>query len=76
VTIPQRQDEINAFVKEFFTKPEPSGKGSGESVSSALSDDQVIELCRKAKNAAKFAGLFDDGDISAYDYDDSVADVA
>jgi primase-polymerase (primpol)-like protein len=38
--------------------------------------DEIIELCRKAKNAPKFASLFDDGDLTPYDGDDSDADAA
>ncbi len=69
MTIPNRQDEINDFVREFFTKTEPSDNGTDrrEHVPSTLSDDEVIELCRKAKNAPKFASLFDGGDRDAHD---------
>ena len=41
---------------------------------SSITDERVIELCRQAKNSAKFASLFDDGDTSAYGGDDSDAD--
>ncbi len=42
-----------------------------------MSDDEVIDRCRGAENAAKFATLFDDGDIHAYHGgDDSAADAA
>jgi hypothetical protein len=41
-----------------------------------LTDDAVIERCRKADNAVKFASLFDDADTRAYGGDDSAADAA
>ena len=41
-----------------------------------LSDDKIIELCRRAKNADKFVALFDNGDTSEYDNDESRADEA
>jgi hypothetical protein len=40
-------------------------------------DEEVIEKCRGAKNAAKFSDLFDRGDVHAHHGgDDSVADLA
>jgi hypothetical protein len=39
-----------------------------------VSDDEVIELCRKAKNGPKFERLFYHGDLSEYGDDDSRAD--
>jgi hypothetical protein len=66
--MPDHQDQINAFVREFFTKdsPRPNGNGHHKNASPVVEDDQIIALCRKAKNAAKFADLFDDGDTSGY----------
>ena len=40
------------------------------------SDEEIIALCRKAKNADKFVALFDHGDTSLYDGDESRADEA
>jgi hypothetical protein len=45
-------------------------------VGGVLADEAVIERCRKADNAVKFASLFDDGNTSAYGADDSAADAA
>jgi len=47
-----------------------------EDVATPLSDAQIIERCRKAKNAPKFASLFDDGNLSGHDDDASRADAA
>ena len=42
---------------------------------SSPTDEQVIEKCRGAENAAKFADLFDHGDVHVYhDGDESRAD--
>ncbi len=42
-----------------------------------LTDEQVIELCRAAENAAKFEALYDHGDVHTYHGgDDSAADLA
>ncbi|MDP9455595.1 MAG: AAA family ATPase [Actinomycetota bacterium] len=42
----------------------------------ALSDAEVLALCRRAGNAAKFEGLYDRGDTAPYRGDDSAADLA
>lgn len=44
--------------------------------SPALSDEEVIERARGARNGEKFARLFDQGDLSEHDGDDSRADMA
>jgi len=40
------------------------------------SDEEIITLCRNAKNAPKFEALFDHGDTSQYSGDESRADEA
>lgn len=69
--IPHRQKELERFYQKHFPK-EPSAKES----SLQLSDDAVIKLCRGASNRSKFGALFELGDISSYDGDDSRADLA
>ena len=44
--------------------------------SSGPTDEMVIQKCRSARNAAKFADLYDSGDLSGYGGDDSRADLA
>src|SRR5215213_1511069 len=75
------QDKIDALYRELCgEEPTPNGNGNGliigrtVPVTTPMTDERVIELCRKAKNAAKFASLFDDGDLSDYSGDDSAAD--
>src|SRR5215208_1103313 len=44
---------------------------------SSPTDEQVIEKCRSASNAAKFSDLYDHGDVHTYHGgDDSAADLA
>jgi P4 family phage/plasmid primase-like protien len=43
---------------------------------SILSDDELLRKARAAANGAKFAALFDKGDLSGYNNDDSGADMA
>jgi hypothetical protein len=78
--IPARQDALNAFAREYLM-PESSqqndtGHHPRNDHTTELSDEEIIAKCRKAKNAAKFADLFDAGDTSAYGGDDSRADQA
>jgi AAA domain-containing protein/primase/DNA polymerase family protein len=84
--IPDRQDSLNAFARTFLMSDfaEPNGHtrakrdqdpGSSSASGYIPSDEEVLEAARNARNAAKFASLYDDGDISAYDHDDSRADL-
>jgi hypothetical protein len=68
-------DELAAWLNT----PEPSlVETNGHATStSPVSDDVIIEKCRGAGNAAKFADLFDHGDVHTHHGgDDSVADLA
>jgi hypothetical protein len=81
VKIPERQPLIDALTRKYLTDPPPKEENGhrdpGPSrATQDLSDEEIITLCRKAKNAAKFSDLFDAGDASAYDGDDSRADLA
>lgn len=48
------------------SEQDASGAYCGETWSTGLSDDDVIDKARKAKNGDKFKKLFDDGDIRDY----------
>jgi hypothetical protein len=77
--IPHRQDLIDAITRKYLTDPEPeppNANGHANGHAHALSDDEIIAKCREAKNAAKFAALFDGGDTSGHAGDDSRADMA
>jgi putative DNA primase/helicase len=73
----KRQKLLDALTRKYLTEPKAEENGQQQDPrTSALSDEEVIALCRKARNAAKFADLFDAGDTAAYDGDDSSADLA
>lgn len=74
-TIYERQQALNEFYQETFKKREDPQQAEIKP-SPPLSDDEVITLCRRAKNRDKFEALFDHGDTSAYGQDDSAADMA
>ncbi len=76
--IPKRQDEIDALTRKYLSDPEPEPETNGHAKHRPLeaSDEEIIDLCRKAKNAAKFADLYDAGDTARYNGDDSSADLA
>ncbi len=75
---PKQQSEIDALTREYLTDPEPKPSTNGHTKHRPLeaSDEDVIGLCRKARNAAKFSDLFDAGNTAAYNGDDSSADLA
>ncbi len=77
--IPKRQNEIDALTRKYLTPaadpPRENGRTS-RTVPEVLSDAEIIALCRKAKNAARFADLFDAGNTAANNNNDSEADLA
>ena len=72
--MPHRQDEINAFVKEFWPpkKPVDNWRGSAPQGGILRKDEVIIEQARKEKNG-KFDRLWR-GAISDYNNDHSDAD--
>jgi putative DNA primase/helicase len=78
--IHRRDDALKALYDEMFAgKPGlPPAAGTQPSGPVNASDDELIEKARQARNGAgaKFARLFDQGDVSAYAGDDSAADMA
>ena len=75
--IPNRTDRLQRLHVKHIARPDNVLNTNGHDRGGAeLSDEEVIELCRRAKNAAKFSDLFDHGDTSAYGGDDSRADQA
>ncbi|MGI8860884.1 MAG: hypothetical protein ACR2HO_12165, partial [Rubrobacteraceae bacterium] len=88
--IPDRTDQLGKLHAEHIARPgDPSslasrrpdpyigngtlGNGTRDAV---LSDAEIIELCRRTGNAAKFERLYDRGDTAEYGGDDSAADLA
>lgn len=67
--IPERQDVLDAIARKYLmSDPEPNGNGyhGARNATPELSDEEIIGLCRRARNAAKFERLFDHGDTSGY----------
>jgi DNA-binding transcriptional ArsR family regulator len=62
--IPERQEALDWLVRKYLTKPAAPNGRNGHAPE--IPDERIVELCRKAKNAAKFSDLFDAGDTSAY----------
>ena len=55
-------DKVNIFLKKYMQKENPL--------------DAIINKARNAKDGDKFIALFDNGDLSEYNNDDSAADLA
>lgn len=52
-------DALNWLYQKYFTKPEQPKQSASEQ--SALSDDDIIAICQKARNASKFNELWSGG---------------
>jgi primase-polymerase (primpol)-like protein len=65
---------VEHFYREHSPSVEPARNGHHQHAGVSLDDEEIIRLCRKAKNARKFEDLFDRGDTSGYAGDDSAAD--
>ncbi len=78
--VEQRQDRVEAMHKLVFG----GGQRQGRRRTSmpvvekpvSLTDEQVLEKARAARNGARFSALFDQGDTSAHGGDASAADLA
>lgn len=83
-TVESRQEQLTDFCARLWPQPaalprqaepgEPALPSSPRQAS--LSDDQIVECARRARNSAKFGALFDRGDAAGYGGDDSAADEA
>ena len=65
---------MRLHAKHSLQEAAPQANGHRPPGSPPLSDDEVIELCRNAKNGPKFERLFYHGDLSEYGDDDCRAD--
>jgi hypothetical protein len=74
--IRDRSEELRAFYTEHFGEPEVGRRVSPNGRHSERTDEEIIELARSARNAEKFARLFDRGETSEYGGDESRADQA
>ncbi len=69
------QVELDAFMAEFFPQ-EDTPITAREAQPLDIGDEQLLSIVRSAKNGADFSALYDRGDLSAYDDDQSRADLA
>jgi putative DNA primase/helicase len=76
--IPDRTDELQRLYSKHIARADeaPPANGHRSHADLVLSDEEVIGLCRDARNSVKFERLYDVGDKSEYDQDDSRADQA
>ena len=80
LTIEYSQCGLNTLCVLYFPERESTPTQAGFAFKAhhdlERSDEEIIALCRKAKNAPKFEALFDHGDTSLYAGDESRADEA
>lgn len=74
--IQDRKEELLRLYDEHAPKDEATRTNGHRPTDVRMSDEEIIGLCRKAKNAPKFERLFDRGDATEYRNDDSSADLA
>jgi hypothetical protein len=73
------QAALNEFHAKYIAPPPakaPQPAANGLVVALDLSDEDLLAKARAARNGALFEALYDRGDISRYDNDDSRADLA
>ena len=79
--ITDQTQQVLEFLEMYMKKNSPSATKpkEGEKTTSStaiLSNFDLIEKARNAKNGTKFSALFDHGDLSAHKGDESAADLA
>ena len=76
-TLPILTTEVLAFLDKFMRRPAAPAKAQQPPPAAGhdLTDKQLLHKARAAGNGAKFSALFDRGDLSGYDGDDSSADM-
>lgn len=78
--IEERTEQVLIFIENYMLKDNFKPKNDRQEQTQASPSYQpstdVLEKARRAKNGADFSSLYDRGDISAYNGDDSAADLA
>lgn len=74
----ERKEAVLRLHAEHAVKAEIPAETNGHRPTGSvdLADEKIVQLCRDAKNAPKFERLFDRGDLSEYEGDESRADQA
>jgi putative DNA primase/helicase len=65
VVIRDRSEELHAFHTQHFAEPLSQRSAGTNGHYGELTDEEVIELARRARNGAKFEALWE-GDMSGY----------
>jgi primase-polymerase (primpol)-like protein len=77
--IEERTKQVLIFLENYMFKENFNKKKEPKQVQTArisMADADIIDKIRKSKQGYKFSALFDRGDTSAYNNDDSAADLA
>ncbi len=76
--IPDRTEKLEKLHFEHIVSPAAPQEANGHprTPGTILTDEDVLALCRKARNAPKFESLYDRGDLTDYGGDESRADQA
>lgn len=68
---------LQTFLDKYMLKEQPQPQTQSKPVSVPVSDiETMLDIARGSKSGASFCGLYDGGDTSAYNGDDSSADLA
>lgn len=68
---------LQTFLDKYMLREQPQPQTQSKPVSVPVSDiETMLDIARGSKSGASFCGLYDGGDTSAYNGDDSSADLA
>ena len=68
---------LQTFLDKYMLREQPQPQTPSKPVSVPVSDiETMLDIARGSKSGAAFCGLYDGGDTSAYNGDDSSADLA
>jgi len=73
-TICERTNELLTFLDKYMVKDIPLQDNATNNVVGNKTDDEIIDIIRKSKQADKFSKLFDEGDLTLFNDDHSSAD--
>lgn len=69
---------LQTFLDKYMLREQPQPQAQSKPVSTPVHVDieKMLDIARNSKSGAEFCGLYDGGDTSAYNGDDSSADLA
>lgn len=71
----ERTKELLVFLDKYMLRNNQINNKFIKTQTSTKTDEEIIELIRKSKQTDKFSSLYDYGDITLYDNDNSSADM-